>query len=430
MKIVFIGSGNVATHFATALFNAGHEICQIYGRSEDNASAMKVKFNSSFTTNIEEIHDNADIYIFAVSDDALESVIKQLKSNNGIWIHTAGSFPINIFSGFAKNYGVIYPLQTFSKNRALDYSKIPIFIEGNSPETENTISSLAKTISDNVSPLLFEKRKYLHPAAVFACNFTNNMYNIAAKILNEQGIDWRILLPLIEETACKLRHLTPEKAQTGPALRNDTETINRHLAIMENSELREIYKLISSNIRHFSVQKTNTRMINYDLKKIKAFIFDVDGVLSSNKIQLALNGDPVRTANIKDGFAIRLAVRKGLDIGIITGGYTKAVKIRYEQLGIRHIYMRSFIKLNDYENFLKVTGLKDEEIMYCGDDLPDYEIMLRAGLPVAPADAAPEIKQIARYISPHNGGEGVARDIIEQTLKVQGLWIDNNAFGW
>jgi 3-deoxy-D-manno-octulosonate 8-phosphate phosphatase (KDO 8-P phosphatase) len=171
-------------------------------------------------------------------------------------------------------------------------------------------------------------------------------------------------------------------------------------------------------------------MIHYDLKKIKAFVFDVDGVLSSNKISLALNGDPMRTANIKDGFALHLAVKKRFNIGIITGGYTESVKIRYEQLGVQHIYMKSSIKLNDYEDFLINTGLKDEEIMYCGDDLPDYEVMQRSGLPVAPADAAPEIKQIARYISPYNGGDGVARDIIEQTLKVQGLWMDHDAFGW
>jgi 3-deoxy-D-manno-octulosonate 8-phosphate phosphatase (KDO 8-P phosphatase) len=171
-------------------------------------------------------------------------------------------------------------------------------------------------------------------------------------------------------------------------------------------------------------------MINYDLKKIKAFIFDVDGVLSLNMIPLALNGDPMRTANIKDGFAIHLAIKKGFETGIITGGYTEAVKIRYERLGVQHIYMQSSRKLVDYEDFLLNTGLKDEEIMYCGDDLPDYEVMQKVGLPVAPADAAPEIRQIARYITPCGGGNGVARDIIEQTLKVQGLWMDNDAFGW
>ncbi|MDR1223501.1 MAG: HAD hydrolase family protein [Tannerella sp.] len=171
-------------------------------------------------------------------------------------------------------------------------------------------------------------------------------------------------------------------------------------------------------------------MIHYDLKKIKAFIFDVDGVLSSNRIPLATDGDPMRTVNIKDGYALQLAVKKGFEVGIITGGYTEAVRIRYERLGIRHIYMRSSVKLRDYEKFLILTGLKDEEVMYCGDDVPDYEVMERVGLPVAPADAAPEIKHLAKYISARNGGDGVARDIIEQTLKVQGLWMTDGAFGW
>ncbi|MDR1380520.1 MAG: HAD hydrolase family protein [Tannerella sp.] len=171
-------------------------------------------------------------------------------------------------------------------------------------------------------------------------------------------------------------------------------------------------------------------MINYDLKRIKAFVFDVDGVLSSNTISLATNGDPMRTANIKDGYALQLAVKKGFEVGIITGGYSEAVRIRYERLGIRHIYMQSCVKLRDYEDFLVKTGLNDGEVMYCGDDLPDYEVMSCVGLPVAPADAAPEIKQLARYVSPVGGGRGVARDIIEQTMKIQGLWMADEAFGW
>lgn len=171
-------------------------------------------------------------------------------------------------------------------------------------------------------------------------------------------------------------------------------------------------------------------MINYDLKKIKGFVFDVDGVLSPNQIPLALNGDPMRMANIKDGYAMQLAIKKGFELGIITGGYTDAVKIRFEHLGVQHIYMRSSDKLRDYEDFLLISQLKDEEIVYCGDDMPDYEIMRRVGLSVAPADAAPEIKQIAKYISPQNGGYGVARDVIEQVMKIQGLWMGDEAFGW
>ena len=170
--------------------------------------------------------------------------------------------------------------------------------------------------------------------------------------------------------------------------------------------------------------------INYDLNKIKAFVFDVDGVLSCDVIPLHPNGDPMRTVNIKDGYALQLAVKKGYQVAIITGGYTEAVRIRFSRLGITHIYMKSAVKLNDYQDFLEKTGLQPEEVMYAGDDIPDYEVMKLVGLPVAPADAAPEIKRIAKYISHKNGGYGVARDVIEQTIKAQGNWMGDEAFGW
>lgn len=170
--------------------------------------------------------------------------------------------------------------------------------------------------------------------------------------------------------------------------------------------------------------------INYDLKKIKAFVFDVDGVLSRDVVSLHPNGDPMRTVNIKDGYALQLAVKLGYEVAIITGGYTEAVRLRYSRLGIKHIYMRSAVKIHDYHDFLKKTGVQAEEVIYCGDDIPDYDVMREAGLPVAPADAAPEIKAIARYISRFNGGDGIARDVIEQTLKAQGRWMQGEAFGW
>lgn len=170
--------------------------------------------------------------------------------------------------------------------------------------------------------------------------------------------------------------------------------------------------------------------INYDLKKIKAFVFDVDGVLSCDVIPLHPNGDPMRTVNIKDGYAIQLAVKKGYEVAIITGGYTEAVRIRFSRLGVSHIYMKSAVKIHDYNDFLSKTGLQPEEVLYAGDDIPDYDVMKNVGLPVAPADAAPEIKQIAKYISHKRGGEGVARDVIEQTMKTQGKWMGDEAFGW
>lgn len=170
--------------------------------------------------------------------------------------------------------------------------------------------------------------------------------------------------------------------------------------------------------------------INYDLRKIRGFIFDVDGVLSKDVIPLHPNGDPMRTVNIKDGYALQLAVKKGYQVAIITGGYTDSVKMRFERLGVKYIYMRSSVKMKDYTDFMNRTGLKPEEVLYAGDDIPDYEVMKLVGLPVAPADAASEIKNISLYISSKNGGEGIARDVIEQTMKTQGTWLTGEAFGW
>ena len=170
--------------------------------------------------------------------------------------------------------------------------------------------------------------------------------------------------------------------------------------------------------------------INYDLRKIRGFIFDVDGVLSKDVIPLHPNGDPMRTVNIKDGYALQLAVKKGYQVAIITGGYTDSVKMRFERLGVKYIYMRSSVKMKDYTDFMNRTGLKPEEVLYAGDDIPDYEVMKLVGLPVAPADAASEIKDISLYISSKNGGEGIARDVIEQTMKTQGTWLTREAFGW
>lgn len=170
--------------------------------------------------------------------------------------------------------------------------------------------------------------------------------------------------------------------------------------------------------------------INYDLKQIKALLFDVDGVLSADTIPLHPSGEPMRMINIKDGYALQLAVKKGLQIGIITGGNTPAVRKRFEGLGVQHIYMGSAVKINDLNDFMEATGIRPNEILYMGDDIPDYEIMQIVGLPCAPKDAVPEIKQLATYISDKNGGYGCARDVIEQVMKTQGIWMQSEAFGW
>ena len=172
-------------------------------------------------------------------------------------------------------------------------------------------------------------------------------------------------------------------------------------------------------------------MINYDLKKIKAIIFDVDGVLSCQTIPLHPNGEPMRTVNIKDGYAIQFAQKVGLKIVILTGGKTESVRLRYERLGVEDIYMGCAVKISTYDSFLEKYGLNDEEVMYMGDDIPDYEIMKRCGCPVCPSDACSDIKNISIYISNHRGGEGCGRDVIEQVLRVQDKWLNSNtAFGW
>lgn len=172
-------------------------------------------------------------------------------------------------------------------------------------------------------------------------------------------------------------------------------------------------------------------MINYDLTKIKALVFDVDGVLSSETITLHPNGEPMRTVNIKDGYALQLAVKMNLRVGIITGGKMEAVRKRYEGLGITDIYMGAAVKTKELAHLMNTYNLQPEEVLYMGDDIPDYEVMQRVGLPCCPADAASEIKAISLYISHRQGGYGCVRDVVEQVLKAQGRWMNlEHAFGW
>lgn len=172
-------------------------------------------------------------------------------------------------------------------------------------------------------------------------------------------------------------------------------------------------------------------MINYDLQKIRAIVFDVDGVLSAETIQMDQKGQPIRTVNIKDGYAIQLAVKRGLRIAIMTGGHNEEIRLRYQYLGVQDVHLSCSMKIKTWEEFTQKYGLKDEEIIYVGDDIPDYEVMQRAGCPCCPADACDEIKHISTYVSQRRGGYGCARDIIEQVLKAQGLWVlDAKAFGW
>ena len=160
-----------------------------------------------------------------------------------------------------------------------------------------------------------------------------------------------------------------------------------------------------------------------ELINVKAFVFDVDGVLSKDFSPLDEKGEPVRTANIKDGFVIRIAIEKGFQVAIITGGIADRVKLRYERLGVKHYYDKARDKMTCLNDFLKKTGITKEEVLYMGDDILDYPVMVKVGIPTCPLDAVPEIKSVAKYISNKQGGEGCVRDVIEQTLRAQNKWF-------
>ena len=172
-------------------------------------------------------------------------------------------------------------------------------------------------------------------------------------------------------------------------------------------------------------------MINYDLKKIRTVVFDVDGVLSQQTILMDAMGEPLRTINIQDGYAIQLAMKMGLRIAILTGGHSENIRLRYQYLGVKDIYLSCAVKINTYHEYLQKYGYKDEEVMYVGDDIPDYEVMSVCGCACCPADASPDIKKISTYVCARVGGRGCAREVIEQVLRAQGKWLSGaEAFGW
>ena len=172
-------------------------------------------------------------------------------------------------------------------------------------------------------------------------------------------------------------------------------------------------------------------MINYDLSKIRAVVFDLDGVLSSETISLGVDGTPLRTVNIKDGYAIQLAMKMGLRVAILSGCKIEAVRKRYEGLGMEDIYLGAAVKVKIYDDFIAKYGFSDDEVMFMGDDIPDLEVIRRVGCAVCPKDACPEVKAVSCYVSDRCGGQGCGRDVLEQVLRAQGKWLkDERAFGW
>lgn len=250
MRIIVIGSGNVATHLARAIYSKGESIAQIWSFSFDNAQILAEQVSAQPVKNLSEVDRNADLCILAVKDDAVKDVGEQLADFKGIIVHTSGAVPMNVFNGTFDNYGVFYPLQTFSKSKEVDFSNIPICIESNNVETSNFLEEFAKRLSVNVQEINSEKRKILHLAAVFACNFTNHLYALAGKILQDNELAFDLIRPLISETSSKVQHHLPLDVQTGPAVRNDIDTEQKHLQLLENTpQMQEIYKILSESIK-------------------------------------------------------------------------------------------------------------------------------------------------------------------------------------
>lgn len=255
-RVIMIGAGNVAHHLAPALLKAGVNLCQIYSRSIESARELGIKTGITYTADSFAVYPDGDIYIFCVSDDALLSLFKSLRINKeALILHTSGSVQMDIFKPYRERFGVLYPLQSFTKKRNLDFREIPLCVEASTPTVLKEVKALAELLSVRVEEIDSEKRKHLHLAAVFANNFTNYLYGIGEKILEKEGLDFGMLRPLIFETAHKVMLMPPESAQTGPARRGDESILNMHKKLLRTDrKLQNIYTLMSDSIREASVK--------------------------------------------------------------------------------------------------------------------------------------------------------------------------------
>ena len=245
MKIAILGSGNVAYHLAKMFKEKNIPISQIFGRNEKDLQEISEQFEIPFSTT--ELAD-AELYFIAVNDDAVAAISKNIKNQNSLVAHTSGSLPKEILEG---NYrkASFYPLQTFSKSKMLQYSEIPFFVEAENEADSQILENLALKISEKVMKSDYEKRKYIHLTAVFACNFVNHLFARAKEISDSQQIPFHYFLPLIKETTSKIEKIEPKLAQTGPAIRNDEKILQLHEALIKEEEHLKIYQVMNESIK-------------------------------------------------------------------------------------------------------------------------------------------------------------------------------------
>lgn len=250
MNIVIIGTGNTATILCRKLKNAGHRIIQVFGRDAAAASKLAYESGTESTNYWSVIRKDADVYLIAVADDAITDVAKHLHVPGKVVAHTAGSVTQDVLKKTSHHYGVFYPLQSLRKDTT-DLPDMPIFIDASDEVAKKVLESLAHSIAgEKVAEAGDEARSKLHLAAVFVSNFTNHLYVLAEEYCKKEGLDFKQLIPLIEETASRIKDVSPRQAQTGPAFRNDQETIQKHLELLKDfPQLKKIYQLLTESIQ-------------------------------------------------------------------------------------------------------------------------------------------------------------------------------------
>ncbi len=258
-NIVLIGSGNLATQLSLAIKQTSNNIMQVYSRTEIHAKELADKLGCGYTSKTEDIIKDADAYIISVKDDAVSKLAETICAGkeDAVFMHTAGSVPMSVFDNHATHYGVLYPMQSFSKTRNVNFKVIPCFTEANDSKSMKVIRDIAESISDEITDADTEKRKKIHLAAVMASNLANHCYRLGEKVLETAGIDFNILLPLILETARKVTEMSPRDAQTGPMVRYDTGVMSKQIKLLEDERTREIYRLMAESIHEDSTHKEN-----------------------------------------------------------------------------------------------------------------------------------------------------------------------------
>lgn len=250
MNIVCIGSGNVATHLAMAFKAMGAEIKQVWSPQFRHAERLAALTRSQPFSDWAELSPDADCYLIAVKDDAIAAVAGRLQQVKGIVVHTSGATPLKTLAGAGSGQGVLYPLQTFSRSKPVDLTRVPIGVEGDCSDTLEKVSAIAGLISPLVHPVNTAQRQVLHLSAVFACNFSNHLYALSSSLLSAQGLGFDLIRPLILETAEKVQYAEPREVQTGPAVRQDSQTMLRHLEQLKDQPgLQQIYEMLSDSIK-------------------------------------------------------------------------------------------------------------------------------------------------------------------------------------